>query len=720
MDLQNLFDALPGSGAIIDHEGNILKTNLKWNKGDKPYHWFGIKPETENYFSHCERAVESGNDYALKIVFGLRQVLDSQKPFFEMTAPCPQNPKYCWYRVSVNPLENGKGGALLLFEDVSKNMLSVKTLRESEERYSQHFKNSMSGIFLATPDGRILDANPAASRILGYTKDELLRGGRDMVADTEHPLNKKAAKIRKKKSLFEGEKVYIHKDGRKLIVEVSSVLYRNEDAELRVINTFRDKTSEKTALSDLNEERRFIKAAMNSLPGLFFLLDSDMKLVRWNNTFTESLGYSENELSNQDALAIIAEEDRDRVESVIREVFSQGTGHTVAAVRAKSGDERYFHFYGNRFDNVGAEFMVGTGTDITDLVNVEKEKDKNYELLSQLFESSPLGMVMISPELKALKVNDSFCELFGFHKLDIIGEEVDALILNEDTVEEAQSINRDIFAGNGMKKEVVRYRKDGSPLNLMINTIPIWDNNEVVGAYAIYVDLTEQKKMEARIQQSLHEKEILLQEVHHRVKNNLAVIAGLLDLQIMEEEDELIENKLNEVRSRIFSIAKIHETLYANEDMVQIRFDEYLNNLTNALPQNSISRSGDIMINLNAEEVTLNLNQAVPCGLAVNELMNTIFSGTGYSGKLNIDLSELDDEITLSITSDDLDLYAMDPATDSDSFHKKLVEIFLAQIEGNLSVRNGSSKSVILQFKKMDLRGSSSSIRDNNELLSHN
>ncbi|MCH8548045.1 MAG: PAS domain S-box protein [Balneolaceae bacterium] len=719
MDLQNLFDALPGSGAIIDHEGTILKTNIKWDNEDKHYHWFGIKPETENYFTHCERAVENGNDYALKIVFGLRQVLDGQKAFFEMTAPCPKNPKYCWYRVSVSPIGDGKG-ALIIFEDVSKNMLSVKTLRESEERYSQHFKNSMSGIFLATPEGRILDANPAASRILGYTKDEFLRGGRDLVADTEHPLNKRAAKIREEKSVFEGEKVYIHKDGRKLIVEISSVLYRNEDAELTVINTFRDKTSEKTALSDLNEERRFIKAAMNSLPGLFFLLDSDMKLVRWNNTFTDSLGYSESELLGQNALNIISEEDRNRVESVIREVFNQGAGHTVAAVHSKKGEERYFHFYGNRFDNGGVNFMVGTGTDITDLVNVEKEKDKNYELLSQLFESSPLGMVMISPELKALKVNDSFCELFGYHKLDIIGEKVDNLILSEDTVEEAKTINKDVFSGKVMKKEVIRHKKDGSPLNLMINTIPIWDNDEVVGAYAIYVDLTKQKKMEARIQQSLHEKEILLQEVHHRVKNNLAVIAGLLDLQIMEEEGQIIENKLNEVRSRIFSIAKIHETLYANEDMVQIRFDEYLSNLTNGLPQNSISSSGDIQVSLKAEAITLNLNQAVPCGLAVNELMNSIFSGTDYKGKLEINLSAVDEEITLMITSDDLDLHEIDPNTDSDSFHKKLVEIFLAQIEGDLSVQNGSSKSVVLRFKKMDLRGSSSSIRDNNELLSHN
>lgn len=708
-----LFDALPGAGAIVGQDGEILWANKKWKKGAEKFHWLGIDSQSDNYFSHCEEAVSAGNDYALKIIFGLREVLDGSRDTFEITSPLESSKKN-WFKVTITPVDESNGKVLVFFEDVSKNMQAMRSLRESEERYSQHFINSMSGILLSSPNGSILDVNPAACSILGYTKKELIEGGISLIIDGGHPLNRDAEEIRKEQSVFEGEKELIHKDGTRILVEVSSVIYRNEDGEHRCIDTFRDKSGEKKTLQSLEEERRFTKAAINSLPGLFFLMDSDMNLVRWNEAYKHDLGYSDEEISNRIALDFITEEDRDRTVSVISDVFQSGSGHLITRLYRKDGIKRYYHLYGSRFMSNGQSYLVGTGTDITDLIEAEQEKDKNYELISQLFESSPLGMVMISPQKKALKVNDSFCDLFGFHKLDIIGADIDELILLEDQYSEADQINQAVLSGKGTKQEVVRYRKDGSPLSLIVNTIPIWQNREIVGAYAIYVDLTEQKKLEADLQQSLAEKEILLQEIHHRVKNNLAVITGLLDLQIMEENDSLIEVKLNQIRSRIFSIAKIHETLYANEDVVQIRFDQYLENLAEALPQAGISETEEVTVELNADAVTLNLNQAVPCGLAVNELLSSLITDGNGPSHLTIDLKENDEEVELTISGNTLPLDGIEE--DDGSFHKMLIDIFLAQISGKLKTGSDSHSAVSIVFKRKDLRGSSSSIRHSHEL----
>jgi PAS domain S-box-containing protein len=714
-----IFNALPGPAAILDNEGAIRHANTKWYSSSKDCKWLGRGNSEINYFTQCEDEIKAGNDYALKIVFGLRSVLDGEKNVFQITVPSDNGREICWYKLTITPVGDDGEHALLLFEDATKNMLSVQALRESEEIYSQHFRNSLAGIILGTPDGNIIDANPAACKILGYKREELINGNRALIVDASNPVNKKSYEVRESKSIYEGEKEYIHRDGTRLTVEVSSLLYRNKAGELRTINTFRDKSREKATLQDLQNERRFTKAAINGIPNAFFVLDEKLRLINWNDSFLEEMGYDESSISKGSVLEIISKNDRERVMRAIKDVFENGTGHTLAEVETLNRGRRHYHFYANRFISNGNKFIVGTGTDITDIIATEKEKDRNYELLSQLFESSPLAKVMISRENRVMKVNDSFSRLFGYEKIEIIGENVDELIVRDEDREENDAFTEEVFEGQILKKEVIRRTKDGRELNIIINTVPILENGKVIAAYGIYVDLTEQKQMESRIQKSLNEKEVLLQEVHHRVKNNLAIIAGLLDLQILEEEDTQIESKLNEVRSRIFSIAKIHEGLYDKEDVVQIGFDDYLHNIIEALPQSNFSEQKDVDIELDAQPVKLNLNQAVPCGLAVNELMNIIFSGEAVTGKLKITLKENNDMVSIGISGKDVTVGRIDKEIKEETFHSKLVEIFLSQIHGEMIKEENGVYKLGFTFRKMNVRGSSSSILNKRELVNN-
>lgn len=717
LDEMPMFNALPGAAAVVNQDGEIIATNSKWSADGDAFYWYGEKLNGSSYFSHCEKVVKEGNDYALKIIFGLRSVLDREKPNFEITMPVRDESGRLWLKVSITPYDDKIKGALMLFENVSKNMTAFQALRESEEIYGQHFKHSLAGIILAAPNGRIIDVNPAACNILGYTRKELLEGGRSLIADENSDQNREIYRTREEKSIYEGDKEYIHKNRSKVSVEISSVLYRNENGDLRIINTFRDKTNEKQTLQNLEEERRFTKTAINSIPGIFFVLNEKLKLIRWNSTFAETLGSENVDLNGKSVLHYFPEKDQARLTDAVKDAFENGTAHIITELITKNNSARHYHLIANSFTSNGTDFLVGTGTDITDLIESEKEKDKNYELISQLFESSPLGMVMLNRENKVMKVNDSFTDLFGYSKLETIGENVSELITPEGDSAEYDQICERVLSGESIKEEAIKCSKDGNPLNIILNTVPIWQDNEVVGAYVIYIDLTEQKQLESRIQQSLNEKEVLLQEVHHRVKNNLAVIAGLLDLQIMEEDDAVIEGKLNEVRSRIFAIAKIHETLYEKEDVVKIRLDHYLHTVMDALPQKGVSQLENVEINLDTSPVTLNLNQAVPCGLAINELMNIIFSGDHSNARLKVGLRELDDEVEFSIESDLLNLDKLDLEKNSKSFHIMLIEIFLSQIHGTLEVKNGISKRVFMRFKKLNIRGSSSSILNEKELI---
>ncbi|MDX1590548.1 MAG: PAS domain S-box protein [Balneolaceae bacterium] len=714
-----MINALPGAAAILDAQGKLLMSNRQWINPDAECLWYGGDDKFENYFERCQKLIQDGNDYALKLFFGLRSVIDNEKEKFVLTLPCMKSrEEKRWFKISVTRYDEN-GEVLLMVENDTRNMESLRILRESSEIYSQHFKNTLAGIILGTPEGEIIDVNPAACKILGYTRDELLKGGRDLIVDMKSPHNSRMYRTRDENSIYEGEREYVHKDGSLITVEVSSVLYRNENGDTRTINTFRDKTVEKESLQNLQEEKRFTKAALDSIPNAFFVIDDNYKLIQWNNSFMEELGYDSEDLYGSDVFGIVVPKDQKRVAAIVGEAFESGMGHVITEVMSKSKGKRHYHFYGNSFESRGRKYLVGTGTDITDILKAEKEKDKNYELISQLFESSPLGMVLLNTDARVAKVNESFTRLFGYSKLEIIGESLDKLIVEEGEREKNKNFNDAVFAGNVMKKESIRYTRDGKPLNTIINTIPIFEGDKVVGAYGIYVDVTEQKELEARIQKSLKEKDILLQEVHHRVKNNLAIIAGLIDLQIMEENDPQMQYKLNEVRSRIFSIAKIHESLYEKEDVVQIRFDQYLKTILEALPQKSITNGRNVMFDMDLGPVILNLNQSVPFGLAINELMNVIMRDQKDLSKLKVTLRERDLNVDLFIQGEEIRMEEIESGEGFTSFYQTLIKIFLSQINGSMNISKNGKSEIRINFKKMNIRGSSSSIIHMNELFSN-
>jgi len=138
----------------------------------------------------------------------------------------------------------------------------------------------------------------------------------------------------------------------------------------------------------------------------------------------------------------------------------------------------------------------------------------------------------------------------------------------------------------------------------------------------LQTELGERLRAEERIKTSLDEKEILLKEIHHRVKNNLQVISSLLDLQSLHVEDERAMEMFRDSQNRIESMGLIHERLYQSEDFAQIDFDEYIHELVVHLSHSYSVPSNKVTIETNVEKVALDIATAIPCGLIVNELVS--------------------------------------------------------------------------------------------------
>lgn len=714
-----LLHSIPSPAAVIDEDGNLVITNEEWNNCSETSHLLQCITSANNLFECFREAAETGSDDALKVIIGLRRVLDNETEAFEAQYLNRIEGERQWFNISIRGFDSHY--AIFYAQEVTKHMRAFQELRDSRERYQQQFNHSLNGIIIGTPGGRIIDVNPSACKILGYSREELIKGGRDLILDPENPINMKAHSIREQQSFFEGEKRYIRKNGREIPVMMSSVLFRDKDGELSIINSFRDISKEKKIQKKLKNEQEFAQSTIASIPGTFYVLDTDGTFLQWNDAFIDELGYSEEDMFGMKPAELFHAEDKNLISSKLDEVLRTGKTHTVARVLTKDGEERLFKLNARTFRNDDVTYIIGTGMDITELVDAKLSSERHFRLMDQLFENAPIGIVMIDKDNRISRVNDGFREMFGYVNgdSDVVGADVNDLITNDETHETADRVSREAFKGKPSQFESVRYTRDGEEVPVLISTTPVSDGENVIAVYGIYVDLKEQKKLEMQItdllqrerearekaQNSLKEKEILLQEIHHRVKNNLAVIAGLIDLQLLEELDDNAFKKLSEVQSRIFSIAKIHETLYQEKNVVNIRFDNYLKSFVKFLPQQGFRKEVVSELRLECNETILNLNQAVPAGLMVNELINVLLP-ENKQGALNMNLTSSDESVKITLQGCGLKLNKFMENLDSEQFQYKLVDILVAQLNGTIDV-NLDANFVSVVFQKNNAKGSS-------------
>lgn len=207
----------------------------------------------------------------------------------------------------------------------------------------------------------------------------------------------------------------------------------------------------------------------------------------------------------------------------------------------------------------------------------------------------------------------------------------------------------------------------------------------IVGAVR---DISTQKEQEEKLKESLYEKELLLKEIHHRVKNNLSIISSLLELQ-KDGVSEDIQSLLSSSQARIKSIAKVHEKLYESTTLSEIPLDVYITEITEEIQKAYTSKKQEIDIIIDVAPITVNINDAIPIGLILNELINNAFkhSYQGFaSGTLKIVLHEDSEGVKLFVESDGNKMDSDYDFTDSDSLGMTLIKLLVKRINGRLEI----------------------------------
>lgn len=219
----------------------------------------------------------------------------------------------------------------------------------------------------------------------------------------------------------------------------------------------------------------------------------------------------------------------------------------------------------------------------------------------------------------------------------------------------------------------------------------------------IWRDLTEKKKAELLILKSIEEKEILLKEIHHRVKNNLQVITSLLNLQANSVEQENLKSILIQSKTRIESMSKVHEMLYSSKNFSRINYHEYLKNLIEALINNTFVDTKKIDLKININKLSFNINTAIPLGLLINELVtNTLkyaFPGAD-SGTIEIEIKSLDQQFELNYRDNGVGYSADINFSNTTTLGFQLVASLTEQLNGKIErIRTKTGTAYRLTFE---------------------
>ncbi len=305
-----------------------------------------------------------------------------------------------------------------------------------------------------------------------------------------------------------------------------------------------------------------------------------------------------------------------------------------------------------------------------------------------VFDYSNDAILLLDPDLdEILDVNGRGCRLFGYTSRELQALPMSTLFPGDMARLQAFALAV-VEQGYGWIDEVGCQTRTGDAFAAEISASEVPLTPERTCILVLLRDITEHKAAEAEIRASLQEKEVLLREIHHRVKNNLQIVTSLFDLQSSRSDDDDVKAMLRECRNRVRSMSVIHESLYRAHDLNRIDFRRYVTQLTEELLR-SFGAANRVALQIDMDDVVLDVDQAIPCGLIVNELLSNAlkyaYPGDGQ-GRVIVAV-DVGEELKLSVSDDGVGLPADLDVTQSPSLGLRLVHSLVGQLQGRIDIR---------------------------------
>jgi PAS domain S-box-containing protein len=347
-------------------------------------------------------------------------------------------------------------------------------------------------------------------------------------------------------------------------------------------------------------------------------------------------------------------------------------------------------------------------SDITQRKQAEdalRESEERYRLLA---ENSSDSIARYDPKGTFLYCSPACEVIFGYSPEEIIGRNIQDFVYPDDQNQVAWFIEKNLGT-NAVGTVTFRFkRKDGALIWLESNGKAILDevSSQPKEMIVITRDTTLRKQAEEQIRAALVEKEVLLREVHHRVKNNLQIMSSLLSLQADYIHDPTDQILFQETQSRVRSMALVHEELYQSKDLAQINFAPYVQKLTNSLIH-VFRINPNISLELDIDDVYFNLDTAIPCGLIINELISNSLKYAfpkNMSGQIKVKLaaysiSEVRRKIELIIADNGIGFPETLDFQNTETLGMQLVVILTKQLKGTIQMQSVRGTCFTIDFE---------------------
>ncbi len=596
-----------------------------------------------------------------------------------------------------------------IFRDITERKQAEEALRNSEERYRNLVEGLHDVIYSLDITGAVTSINKASKALLGLEPEEILgKNITEFIPKETLQFVMEKLKQTGAGEAISSEAVMINKDGNQHNVEFSSTPVIQSGKVVGTRGIVRDITERKRAEEALAESEERFRTITASAHDAIIMINNDGYITYWNEAAERVFGYSKREALNNNVHLILAPE---RYHDAYRKGFSafQETGEgsvigktiELEGIR-KDGTELPVELSVSSVKVNGKWQAIGIVRDITERKLAEEALQESEEKFRLLFETAKDAIFWADTKTGLiLRCNKAAELLLEKEREEIIGCHQSELHPPEKLEDYRELFKKHVTDKGELGIEMQVINKSGAIKDVSVTaSVTIVGEQHII--QGIFHDITERKRAEEKIKANLREKEVLLKEIHHRVKNNLQVISSLLNLGARDIKDPQAQRVFTDSQNRIKSMAFIHEKLYRSKDLSRIDFSDYVRDLLDTLLVTYAKASRHVYPVLDLCELRLELDQAIPLALIINELISNALEHAfpdEREGRITVSLKQMGQKkCALSIADNGVGLPDGLDILDTKSLGLQLVHMLCDQLKAKLELVNHRGAEFRIEF----------------------
>lgn len=591
-----------------------------------------------------------------------------------------------------------------------------QALKNSEKQIRALIEAIPASIYFKDLTGRNLVVNKAYVELVGMDREDII-GKTDaelLPKKLADQCRKSDEKVFRTGKTYHGEEKGLNQTGEIVYFETTKSPILDEHGDIvGIVGISRDITARKRTEDALEASQEQYKDLVEKAGIAIMIDDREGNFQYVNERYAELFGYSQKEFVKKSIRTTVFPDDEAKAMRFHKNRIQGKKAPSRYEFRGVKKDGSLIYLEVDAQPIKKKNKIVGTRCyiwDITARKLAEEALKQSEEKYKTIAENVDVGIYRTTSGADGhfIEANPSLVKMFGYKdKKEFLSVDVSRLYHDPEGRNKFQKkMLRDGFVKN---EEVLLRKKNGTPFLGSICAVTVRDERGRIKYFdGIVEDITERKEAEERLKTSLLEKEVLLREIHHRVKNNLQIISSLLNLQSRHVEDEPSLDMFQESRDRVRSMALVHEKLYRSEELARVDFCEYIQSLARHLFMSYGINSKGVDLDVDVKDVFLDINTSIPCGLIINELVSNslkhAFAGRDR-GRIRVILRpDNDDKFKMVVSDNGVGLPEDLDVTQTESLGLQLVTMLVEQLQGTLRIDKNQGTSFEIVFKKLDYR----------------